>query len=211
MILQTLAAFPAESLLAFTGAGLMLNLAPGPDVMFASASGLRGGPRTGALAGLGVGLGGLWHVGLAVAGLSALIAAHPGALTAIRWGGAAYLAFLAWKSWTAAPEAGGTARPAATAASAVLRGFLTNVLNPKPVLFVLAFLPQFTDPARGPVWEQVLALGLIFTVTGTIVTAGYGALAGWAGRGLARRMRLANRLAAVVFGGLALRLVLDRA
>ncbi|MDP3339462.1 LysE family translocator [Frigidibacter sp.] len=207
MIWDVLQAFPAESLLAFTLGGLVLNLAPGPDVLFATASGLQGGPRAGVMAGLGVGFGGLWHVTLAVLGLSALIAAHPGALDAIRWVGAGYLLWLAWKSWRAGPimEARGTASPW----RAVAKGFLTNALNPKPILFVLAFLPQFTDPAYGPVWQQVAILGAIFTVTGTLVTMGYGALAGVAGRSLSRRMGAMNKIAALLFGGLALRLVAD--
>lgn len=208
MIWDVLRAFPPESLLAFTLGGLVLNLAPGPDVLFATASGLQGGPRAGVMAGLGVGFGGLWHVTLAVLGLSALIAAHPGALDAIRWAGAGYLLWLAWKSWHAGPAAE-PGRGAANPWRAVAKGFLTNALNPKPILFVLAFLPQFTDPAYGPVWQQVVILGAIFTTTGTLVTMGYGALAGVAGRSLSRRMGAMNKIAALLFGGLALRLVAD--
>ena len=114
-MLDLLTAFPPEALIAFTLGGLALNFAPGVDVFFATASGLHGGPRAGAMAGLGVGLGGVWHVTLAALGLSAVIAAHPGALTAIRWAGAAYLLWLAWKSWSAhAPDANavkGSVRP----------------------------------------------------------------------------------------------------
>ena len=89
------------------------------------------------------------------------------------------------------------------------RGFTTNALNPKVALFVLAFLPQFTDPATGPVWRQILTLGALFSVTGFFVTAGYGAAAGYAGRALGRATGWMNRLAAVVFAGLATRLLLD--
>ncbi|MEI4485251.1 LysE family translocator [Frigidibacter sp. MR17.14] len=199
---------PLPDLLTFLAAGIVMNLTPGPDVMFATASGLSGGPRAGIAAGLGVGLGGLWHVGLAALGLSALIAAHPGALDAIRWAGAAYLAWLAWKSWQAhaAPAATGGA---STVARAFARGALTNVLNPKPVLFILAFLPQFTDPARGPVTLQILLLGGLFTLTGTLITAGYGLTAGLAQRAVARRLAGLTRVSAVIYAGLAARLALD--
>ena len=71
--------YPTTELLAFMAAGLALNFTPGADVMFATASGLKGGPKAGMAAGLGVGLGGVLHVSLAALGLSALIAAHPGA------------------------------------------------------------------------------------------------------------------------------------
>lgn len=201
-----LALVPPADLAAFLAAGIVLNLTPGADVMFATASGIAGGPRAGAVAGLGVGLGGLWHVGLAALGISALIAAHPAALLGLKWAGAVYLLWLAWKSWraTAAPAlAGGERR----ALAALGRGFVTNALNPKVALFVLAFLPQFTDAARGPVWQQILVLGALFTLTGTAITAGYGALAGLAGRRLGARLGLLNRVAALMFGGLALRLV----
>lgn len=201
-----LALVPPADLAAFLAAGIVLNLTPGADVMFATASGIAGGPRAGAVAGLGVGLGGLWHVGLAALGISALIAAHPAALLGLKWAGAGYLLWLAWKSWraTAAPAlAGGQRR----ALAALWRGFVTNALNPKVALFVLAFLPQFTDAARGPVWQQILVLGALFTLTGTAITAGYGALAGLAGRRLGARLGLLNRVAALMFGGLALRLV----
>jgi threonine/homoserine/homoserine lactone efflux protein len=173
--------------------------------MFATASGVAGGPRTGAIAGLGVGLGSVWHIALAAVGVSAVLAASPGAMLVLRWGGAAYLLYLAISAWTTGPASSvqGIANPA----SALWRGFLTNALNPKVALFVLAFLPQFTNPALGPIWQQILMLGLVFFVTGTVITASYGALAGIAGQALSARMGAMNRAAAVVFAILALRMV----
>lgn len=198
--------YPTTQLLTFMAAGLALNLTPGADVMFATASGLRGGPKAGMAAGLGVGLGGALHVSLAALGLSALIATHPGALAAIRWIGAAYLLWLAIASWRSGPtDTNGNG--AASAITAVRRGFLANALNPKVILFIVAFLPQFTNPAWGPVWQQIVLLGTVFTVTGTFITMGYGALAGTLGQALSRRMTALNKVAAVMFAGLAARLV----
>lgn len=205
-MMDILALVPPADLAAFLAAGIVLNLTPGADVMFATASGIAGGPRAGAVAGLGVGLGGLWHVGLAALGISALIAAHPAALLGLKWAGAGYLLWLAWKSWRSRGDAV-AGRGERGAMAALWRGFVTNALNPKVALFVLAFLPQFTDAARGPVWQQILILGAVFTVTGTMITAGYGALAGMAGRRLGARMGILSRVAALMFGGLALRLV----
>lgn len=206
MIWDTLANFPAEQLLAFMAGALVLNFAPGQDVFFASACGIQHGPRAGALAGLGVGLGGLFHVTIATVGLGALVAAHPGALMAIKYAGAGYLLYLAWKSWNA-----GGAAPAARSGlrgwSILRRAALSNLLNPKPVLFLLAFLPQFTRPDYGPVWQQILALGLMFLCSGTLVTMGYGVVAGYAGQVMGARLGIMNRIAAVMFAGLALRLV----
>ena len=206
MIWDTLGNIPLPQLLAFISGGLVLNAAPGQDVFFATASGIQGGPKAGALAGLGVGIGVLFHVTMTTLGLGAVIAAHPGALSAIRWIGAGYLLYLAWKAWTAPPP-DPSARPVVRSRDVIRRGILSNVLNPKPVLFLLAFLPQFTSPAHGPVWHQLLGLGLIFAFTGTLITMAYGMAAGWLGMRLAGRMGILNRIAAVMFAGLAVRLL----
>ena len=206
MIWDTLTNIPAAQLLAFGLGGLALNFAPGQDVFFASACGIQNGPRAGALAGIGVGLGVLFHLTLATVGLGAVVAAHPEALLAVKYAGAAYLLYLAWKSWTAGPvqpQAQGARRPW----NIIRRGALSNILNPKPVLFLLAFLPQFTSPAYGPIWQQILGLGLIFAFTGTLVTMGYGVVAGYAGQVVGQRLRIVNRVAALMFAGLALRLL----
>ena len=206
MIWDTIANIPLAQLMAFIAGGLVLNFAPGQDVFFASACGIQGGPRAGALAGFGVGLGVLFHLTLATVGLGAMVAAHPEALLAVKYAGAAYLLWLAWKSWNAGPV-DPTAQAARRPWNIIRRGALSNILNPKPVLFLLAFLPQFTNPAYGPIWQQILGLGLIFAFTGTLVTIGYGVVAGYAGQVLGQRLGLVNKIAAVLFAGLALRLV----
>ena len=204
---QTLTHFPLDQFLTFLGGGILLNLTPGQDVMFATASGIKGGPRVGVLAGMGVGLGALWHVALSALGLSALITAHAGALLAIKYAGAAYLLHLAWESWNDT-DLTRTNKASTRGWDAFRKGALTNVLNPKPILFMLAFLPQFVHPEIGPVWQQILLLGTAFGLTGTIITAGYGYLAGRAGHAIGAQMAVLNKCAAVLFAGLAARLVL---
>jgi threonine/homoserine/homoserine lactone efflux protein len=147
------------------------------------------------------------HTGLAAAGLAALIVASPLAYDMLHYFGAAYLLFLAVKVWRgpAANEVSG----AIGLARAIRQGFITNALNPKVALFILAFLPQFTDPEAGPVWQQILLLGSLFATTGFFVTAAYGVLAGAAGQALKRATGWLNKLAAFVFGALALRLAFD--
>ena len=197
------------SVLAFLGAGVLLNLTPGADVMFATASGLSGGPRAGVAAAFGVALGGVFHTLLAAAGLSALLLAMPAAYDAIRFAGAGYLLFLAVKSWNSGPIAQGDGVQGL--GRAIGRGFVTNALNPKVALFVLALLPQFTAPEAGPIWAQILCLGGLFATTGFFITAGYGALAGVLGSRLIRHARTMNRVAALVYAALALRLVVTGA
>ena len=205
---QTLTHFPLQPYFAFLAGGILLNLTPGQDVLFATASGVKGGPRAGMMAGLGVGLGALWHVALAALGLSALIAAHAGALLALKYAGAAYLLYIAWKSWNDTGAAGHS-KTATSGWDALRKGALTNALNPKPILFMLAFLPQFIQPQIGPAWQQILLLGLTFGLTGTLITAGYGYLAGRAGHAIGARMGVLNKGAAVLFAGLAARLILE--
>lgn len=195
------------ALMTFLGAGLLLNLTPGADVMFASASGIIGGPRTGVAAAFGVALGGVLHTLIAAAGLALLLQANPLAYDIIRYAGAGYLLYLAVKSWRATPAR--DQRGTTGLRRALTRGFVTNALNPKVALFVLAFLPQFTDPETGPVWVQILVLGGLFSFTGFFVTAGYGAAAGFAGQALGKATGWMNKVASVVFAALAARLLLD--
>ncbi|CAN0169287.1 unnamed protein product, partial [Chrysoparadoxa australica] len=140
-------------LLAFIPVGLALNVTPGPDMMFCLAQGLRGGARCGWAASAGVALGGMVHVLLAGLGLGARVAALPGAFDVIRWGGAAYLAWIAWKTLRT-PIAGSDA-PMMVPAKAAKQGFVVNITNPKFILIVLAFVPQFIDPTF-PVLPQFL-------------------------------------------------------
>ena len=208
MIWDVLTGFDPALLTAFVVAGLILNFTPGADFLFITASGVQAGPRIGMAAALGVNIGIVVHVIAAAAGVSALLLAYPAAYDAVRYIGAAYLLGLAIQAWRAAGELG-EGRAAPSAKSAVRRGFITNVLNPKTALFIFAFIPQFTDPAIGPIWLQILILGAIFMVNGFIFAMCLGALAGALANILRARSRLLNRLSAIVFGGLAARLALD--
>ena len=203
---ETITNIPLQTLIAFAGGGILVNLTPGQDVFFATAFGLQAGPKAGVMAGMGVGLGALWHVALSALGLSALIAAHPEALSAIKYAGAAYLLYIAWKSWRDIGTSAIT-KCAITGWAAFRRGALTNALNPKPILFMLAFLPQFVDAARGPIWQQIVFLGIIFGITGTCITAGFGYLAGHVGHRIGTRLAVLNKLAAVLFAAIAARLI----
>jgi len=205
-MLETLLSMDIALILAFTSAGILLNITPGTDVAFSMASGISGGPRAGVAAALGITLGGLTHMMLAVLGISAALLAIPHAYDAIRYIGAAYLFWLAVKTWRAPPELA-KAHGATRLSSALKRGYLTNLLNPKVALFVLAFLPQFTRPEAGPIWQQFLFLGLIFNATGMIINSTYGIAAGYAGHRIIRMGGTLNKITSIVFGGLAARLI----
>ncbi len=205
---EVLTGFDPGMLAAFIAAGLLLNITPGADFVFVSASGIAGGPKIGMAAAMGVNLGIAVHVAMAAAGVSALILAFPWTYDAIRFAGAAYLVWLAVQAWRASGDlAEGQAAPDVW--RAVRRGFVTNVLNPKTALFIFAFIPQFTDPSIGPIWMQVLILGIIFMVFGAVFSLCLGAAAGAFAHVLKAKTKLLNRISAIMFGGLAARLVWD--
>lgn len=206
-MLEILFAFDPALLLAFVLAGLLLNITPGADFVFVAASGISGGPRIGMAAALGINLGVAVHIAAAALGVSALLMTFPLAYDLIRFAGAIYLLVLAWQAWRAGDLDKGQAAP--TVITAIRRGFLTNVLNPKTALFIFAFIPQFTDPSIGSISAQIVLLGAIFLVNGFLFVLILGVLAGHLAEALKRRVRVLNRITAVLFSGLAARLILD--
>ena len=105
------------------------------------------------------------------------------AFSILKYAGAAYLVFLAWKSFTASPE---QIQTETTEGPRFLqlygRGIIMNITNPKVSIFFLAFLPQFADPSRGPIWMQMLLLGGLFIVSTFLVFGGVALLAGSLGQ-----------------------------
>lgn len=198
-----------HSLALFLAAGLALNLTPGPDMLYVAARGASEGRAAGIVSALGIGVGTLVHIALVAAGLAALLAAVPVAYLALRLGGAAYLVHLGVRALRAAPGTGGVEALAPAPLGAIFRqGVITNVLNPKVALFFLAFLPQFVDPARGSPALQVVALGLLFDLSGTLVNL---AVALGSSRVAARlrsgrSARLVQRVTGALFIGLGARL-----
>ena len=159
-----------ESLTAFLAAGIMLNLTPGPDMLYVTARSVSQGRLAGLVSALAIGAGCLVHLAAAALGISALLAYSATAFTVLKLVGAAYLVFLGVKAWRSGASAGEAAlMPAQPLARVFAQGVVVNVLNPKVALFFLAFLPQFVDPSRSdPIW-QVLLLGALFNLTGTLV------------------------------------------
>lgn len=207
-MVETLFAMDWVTITTFVVAGLLLNITPGVDFLYVTASGMNGGPKVGRAAGLGISLGVLVHIAAAALGVSALLIAYPEAYSAIKYAGAVYLLFIAYKAWTDSSEIG-EGRAARSQSDAIKRGFLTNVLNPKTALFIFAFIPQFTDPAIGPLWHQVLILGGIFSMNGFIFILALGTAAGLLAPVLKKYVTILNKVTAILFGGLAVKLVLD--
>lgn len=198
----------------FLGAALMINLTPGPDMLYLMARSASGGRHEGLAAGAGLWCGAMVHVLAAALGLSAIVMASAMAFTAVKLAGALYLFYLGVQ---AIRNAGSQFQPAAApgvrstgAWGAFRQGVLVDLLNPKTALFFMAFLPQFVRPEAGPVAAQLLMLGTL-TVAVAIpielaIILGAARLSDW----LRRRQRLTqwmDHLLGTVFIGLGLRLL----
>lgn len=196
----------------FAAACLTLVLSPGPNMAFVVSYGASQGPKAGLAAALGLGMANLVYTALTVSGLVAAIAAWPPAFDLIRYAGAAYLLWLAYKTLRQAggPQLYQPVRRPWLAISA--RAALNSLLNPKPMLFYMVFLPQFVDTARGHVALQIMVLGGLLTLISLAVNALLGTLSGVAQRFMRGGSNTAGRLRsgaqALVFMLLALRLAL---
>ncbi|WP_374420659.1 LysE family translocator [Chromobacterium sp.] len=205
-----------EQLLAFTAAAMLITLSPGPDNLMVLSQGIARGRRQGMAFGLGCALGCLNHTVLAALGVSALIAASPLAFTLLKFAGGGYLIYLGWqalRSPGASFQAGAAGRDAAPLAVTFRKGLIANAINPKVVLFFLAFLPQFVNPAQGPAGLQIAVLGLVFTLQGALIFGCLGYFSGTIGQWLSKSRRASqwlDRIAGSVFIALGLKLILDR-
>tara|TARA_B110000459_G_C16580175_1_gene480903 strand:+ start:294 stop:920 length:627 start_codon:yes stop_codon:yes gene_type:complete len=208
MIWDIILGFDKTLLITFVLAAYLLIITPGADFIFVSGSGVVGGPYTEIAAGVGVRLGVLVHALAAAAGVSAALLVYPTAYDAIGWVGAIYLAWVAIQAWRSDGRLA-PGRVASGAMRAMKRGFVTNVLNPKTALFIFAFIPQFTDPEIGPIWLQILLLGTIFLLYGLFFVMCLGAVLGYFAFALRERVKILNKLTAILFGGLAARLIID--
>jgi threonine/homoserine/homoserine lactone efflux protein len=168
------------NLFVFIAACLVLLVTPGPAVLYIVSRTLDQGYKVGIASALGLALGSLGHIALIALGMAALLAASVTAFSVIKYGGAAYLVFLGIRRLTQKPST----RPAAerstngTATRAFWQGAVVNLLNPKAILFFLAFIPQFVDVSRGHVRWQLVILGMIFTTLGVVSDSVYVLLAG---------------------------------
>ncbi len=202
-----------ETLAAFFATSVLLALAPGPDNLFVLTQSALRGKAAGLCVTFGLCTGLLVHTTAVALGLAALFAASAMAFTVLKLCGAAYLLWLAWQAFRASSTALQTAAPVRlTGWQLYRRGIVMNITNPKVSIFFLAFLPQFADPARGPLTLQILLLGAIFILSTIVIFGGIALLAGMLGDWLTRSpgvQRVMNRMTGAIFTALALRLALS--
>jgi threonine/homoserine/homoserine lactone efflux protein len=220
---------PVDQLLLFVAAGLLLNLTPGPDVLYLVTHALRSGARSGIVAALGITAGCFVHIVAAALGVSALMAASATAFMVLKWAGALYLVYVGLRMLLSTKQSAtflGAAYASSTKATDIFdiknvpanafmtifsKGFATNALNPKVALFFLAFLPQFIAPGVVNKPLAFFLLGLLFTFNGMWVNIGWAVAAAWVARkaqSVQTSMLWLDRVAGTLFIAFGLKLAL---
>lgn len=175
--------FPIDVFLTYVAACTLVVVSPGPDNLLAIGRGLSQGRLAAALSSLGAGLGIMCHSLAATFGLSLLIQGSASAFWVVKVVGALYLVWLGSRALLAGNLISFAPTARLPLRRVLVTGVLSNLLNPKPGLFVLAFVPQFVDAGRGPVATQMLVYGAVFAVMTTLIFALMGGfasrLAGW--------------------------------
>lgn len=200
------------TLLYFLGASVALTIAPGPDNTFVVAQGVSRGRKAAIITALGMCSGVSVHTAAAALGISALLYSSATAFMVLKYAGAAYLLYLAYKSLKEQQ----ILLPSGTVDGQkwwvmFRRGFIMNVVNPKVALFFLAFLPQFVSGRTGDASWQMFILGLLFMVQAAVVFSAIGYLSGSVGNLVIRKPRMARYfgwLTAGVFASLGVKLAL---
>ena len=202
----------AATVLYFLGASLALTIAPGPDNTFVVAQGISRGRKAAIVTALGMCSGISVHTTAAALGISALLYSSATAFQILKFAGAGYLLFLAWRALKEQqillPQGATDGR---SLRSLFRRGFVMNVINPKVALFFLAFLPQFVSPGSENASLQMFLLGLLFMAQAVVVFSVIGWLSGSVGHVILKRPRIARWfgwLTAGVFASLGIRLAL---
>lgn len=196
----------------FLVAAVLITLAPGPDNAYITAVALDRGVRAGVLCAAGMALGMAVHVLATAFGLALLLRSNPAAMDVLRLGGALYLAWLAVNTLRSARRSGPRSHAKVRGGRIVRRAVLTNLTNPKVILFFSAFLPQFVRPGHGSTISQLLILGLLLLLVGLVFDVLVGVVAGRVGDVWGAGSRASTALsvvAALTFATLAVLLVVD--
>ena len=151
---------------AFLIAMAAVELTPGPNMGWLAALSAKSGRRAGMMAVAGVTLGLLVQLVAAATGLSALLSESPILYESLRWAGVAFMLYLAWEAFA---DTGSASAVRGDGREGFRRGLMANLLNPKALIFYLVIVGQFADPGSGPIWIQIVGLGLIHLTVAILV------------------------------------------
>lgn len=187
---------PWENLVAFTLASVVIIVIPGPSVLFVIGRSIALGRRAGVLSVVGNSLGTVPAVVAVAFGVGAIVASSVVAFTVIKIAGAVYLVWLGVQAIRHRRDGAAIAAVGGRSAWTLLRqGIAVGMTNPKTIAFFVAVLPQFVSPAAGPVWAQLLVLGLLFQVLALLCDSAWALAAGTARAWFARSPRRISGLA----------------
>ncbi|CAG4922999.1 LysE family translocator [Paraburkholderia saeva] len=206
----------AHLMVVFVAALAVVYAVPGPDMALVMQTSIGRGARSGFAAAGGLAMARATHVTLSACGVAALLRSAPWLYEVVRYGGAVYLAWIAVQIFRspvfALPDGGADTSGQRPLRTAFVKGLLTNLLNPKALLFCSVLLPQFVRQEAGPVAAQVVELGVVLLIVGACFDAAYAVgaarIANWMRtHPLAQTVQRWTFSAALV--GFALRLSLD--
>jgi threonine/homoserine/homoserine lactone efflux protein len=208
---------PNTNLALFVAASLAVIVAPGPDNIYVLTRGIAQGRKVALASAWGMCSGLLFHTTLAAVGLSAILARSAGALSLVKYIGAAYLVYLGIRALLSREEFSPSVEKIFTVKlrNFFLQGLTMNLLNPKVAVFFMAFLPQFVSPSVGTAGSAALrlvALGLVFALLSVVIFSAIALFSGVVGDRLSRNPRFATALqwsTAFVLVGLGVRLALS--
>ncbi len=202
---------PIDTLIVFFGASVALGFAPGPDNIFVLTQSMLQGRLAGIFVTLGLATGLIFHTSAVAIGVAAIFATSLVAFNILKAAGAAYLLYLAWGAFRAgSTEVTKRIGEDVNYLKLYRRGIIMNMTNPKVAIFFLAFLPQFADPTQGSMTGQFFFLGAIFILATLVV---FGSIAWFSGylaerlMGSPRAQKMLNRIAGIIFAGLAFKLI----
>ncbi len=198
---------------------IAVYLSPGPDMALVLAVSASQGRRAGVNTVIGIAVSRTMHVMGSGLGLAALFATYPGFQDIVRIVGAGYLFFWIWKMLRSPLTETDISTTTASVSSNMLRGFLTNLLNPKALLFCSLLLPQFTSSEGGSLFSQFILLGGVLVAIGLLFDLIYTFLADGLMQRLGSKMinntrlrsrleKIRNWLMIIVLGGIAIRLLI---
>jgi threonine/homoserine/homoserine lactone efflux protein len=206
--------FDANTLVMFFTASILLALAPGPDILYVITQSMLKGRSAGIMVTLGLCTGLIGHTTAVAFGVAVLFQTSALAFTILKFAGAAYLLYLAWKSFSASEGAINLQKGTETSSWYLYRrGVIMNITNPKVSIFFLAFLPQFSNPSKGSIPLQLLLLGGMFILSALAVFSSISYLASMIGGWFLKSRRaekILNITAGTIFTALAIKLVLTR-
>jgi threonine/homoserine/homoserine lactone efflux protein len=206
--------FDVNTIVMFFTASVLLALAPGPDILYVMTQSMLKGRSAGIMVTFGLCTGLIGHTTAVAFGVAMLFQTSAVAFTVLKFAGAAYLLYLAWKSFSASEGALSIQKgPEMSSWYLYRRGVIMNITNPKVSIFFLAFLPQFSNPARGSIPLQLMLLGGMFILSALTVFSSISYLAGLIGGWFLKSRRaekILNIAAGSVFTVLAVKLAMTR-